>query len=79
MRRYLFALPVIVVMALLSSCGSDECVILVNGGRRLCGSEAVAWCEGSEEIRKSVGGLTSLSNEVKKTEELCEKIEAASK
>lgn len=34
---------------------SEQCIILANGGNKLCGADAEAWCDSTDAIRDSAG------------------------
>jgi hypothetical protein len=43
----------------LEGCGSNEdCIILANGGNKLCGDDARAWCDTTDSIRSAADGLS---------------------
>jgi hypothetical protein len=71
-------IPVLAAVAmLLSSCGSSECVILANGGRKLCGSDAAAWCRSTDALREGHAGLSlNFSMQIEEAQRLCEKVES---
>ena len=57
MRRLALLGAVLGGMASLGGCSAmdevaGDCIILTNGGNKLCGEDAKAWCEGTEEFRQ---------------------------
>lgn len=66
----------------LAACGgsgsSSACIILANGGRKLCGQEAVAWCHSTKAIRQTSSELASddsaIGKSIKESEESCRTI-----
>jgi hypothetical protein len=36
-----------------------DCIILANGGRKLCGSDAAAWCDSTDGLRQLAGDQAS--------------------
>jgi hypothetical protein len=59
--RSLFAAAVAAgALAALPGCGSSsDCIILANGGNKLCGDDAAAWCDSTDAGRNAVSGLGS--------------------
>lgn len=58
-KTILGALVLPAALALLPGCGgSSNCIILANGGRKLCGDEAKAWCDSTDSLREKTGDPT---------------------
>lgn len=56
----------------LSACSADElaggdCIILTNGGNKLCGEDAKVWCDSSDNLRDTTGMEDYLSFSDKQT------------
>lgn len=56
MRALVVALALAAPVAL-AGCSAEElaggnCIILANGGNKLCGEDAKAWCDSTEEFRQ---------------------------
>ena len=49
-----------IVMVLGVGCGgSDDCIILANGGNKLCGDDAAAWCNSTDALRDVAGEISA--------------------
>lgn len=81
MRRFLAAGVAAGVLALAASgCGatsdggsgsSAPCMVLANGGNRVCGADAAAWCRATDGIRQGATDPT-----LQQTQSDCDMIEA---
>jgi hypothetical protein len=48
-----------IVSVLGVGCGSsDDCIILANGGNKLCGDDAAAWCNSTDALRDVAGEIS---------------------
>ena len=57
-RTSLLGLTLAAVVALSAiGCGDADCIILVNGGNKLCGDDAKAWCDSTDSLRSAASGL----------------------
>lgn len=56
----------------------DDCIILANGGRKLCDADAVAWCSETDAIRdeSQSSGSFELDQATQDSQEECNRIEA---
>jgi hypothetical protein len=61
--------------ASLNSVTASQCIVLANGGRKLCGEEAAAWCKSTNAIRESAQGSGAINESIKESQKLCKKIE----
>lgn len=72
MSRYL-ALVVLIGAFLFSACGgSEDCIVLANGGNKLCGSDAAAWCESTDGIRDTANTLDPGNADVRESQSVCD-------
>src|ERR1022692_2240154 len=85
MRKLAIALVLVASIAAvigLGACGSSRsssaCIILANGGRKLCGKEAAVWCKSTEGLRQTsgelVGNESTLGQSVKESKRACESV-----
>lgn len=67
----------------LPACGSQEdCIVLANGGNKLCGEEAKAWCSSTDSIRNvgqtaaddSTFGDQGISDSISESQAMCDQI-----
>lgn len=76
MVRYLIAIGATAGVLALSACGSEKCIVLANGGNKLCGDEAAAWCDSTDAIRNSTGntGDPMTDQTVRDSQAACDEI-----
>lgn len=85
MRKYIIMIVVGIGLAVsLPACGSSEpkdCIVLANGGNKLCGDEARAWCDSTDAIRHAGqdytdgdSSTTELSAAVDESQSICDRI-----
>lgn len=41
------------------------CIILANGGNKLCGADAAAWCDSTDEFRERDSDSQRLCNKIR--------------
>lgn len=87
MKRKLVLVAVAFVASLAAGCGgstfgAQKCVILTNGGNKLCGDDARAWCDSSDAIRSTgldmatdaeFGDATSAAS-IRESQAVCDQI-----
>jgi hypothetical protein len=59
-HRYFVLIAVITITVIIAvfagGCGgSDDCIVLANGGNKLCGQNAAAWCDSTDTLRDTRG------------------------
>lgn len=66
----------------LAGCGSDQCIVLANGGNKLCGEDAAAWCDSTDAVRDTTGFGQYISEQDKQaisdSQQTCDDIRAGS-
>ena len=86
MRKSIITLAVILGGAVaLPGCSTAEltgqkCIVLANGGNKLCGNDAKAWCESTDSIRSGAQDLQneygdgSIDTSISESQSLCDDI-----
>lgn len=64
MRAMKVFLPVVAAGVVFGGCAASDnagitgdCIILANGGNKLCGEDAKAWCQTTEKLREGDAAL----------------------
>jgi len=67
-----------------SACG-DQCVILANGGNKLCGDDAKAWCDSTDSLRNAMDDPAldeftdpSIDSSLDESQSVCDEIRGTS-
>lgn len=81
----LFSILIVICLIFFTGCAttlptdSSQCIVLANGGNKLCGEDAAVWCKSTNAIREVNRGSGPLGNSVEESQKLCKRIESENK
>jgi hypothetical protein len=72
----------VIIAVFAGGCGSsDDCIVLANGGNKLCGENAAAWCDSTDTLRDTRGFTQYLTqaqrDAVTESQMTCDEIRAS--
>jgi hypothetical protein len=78
MKRVVIATIVAAGFAAAGCAGDEQCIILANGGNKLCGADAAAWCDSTDSLREDATGTGYPSDDttIRDAQETCDEIRA---
>lgn len=67
-----------IATAAFAGCTTGEQCLVTTQGNKLCGADAAAWCQVTDNIRQQALNTGDADPVIKSTQDLCDKLESSS-